>query len=196
MKALHAGDTIENRVTGERLVFRETSRENGGRRVLFDTFVEPGGFVAAAHVHPFQVEQFEVVSGRLGMELAGESLEFGPGGEVVVLNGTPHRFWNAGEDELHFRVNISPALQFESLLTTMFALAEDGKTNGRGMPNPLRLAVIAQAHFDTVRLPSPPVLMQRLGLAVPAVLGRLLGYKPMSAGKPAAPDLQAEYGGV
>jgi len=191
MNTLHAGDIIENRVTGERLVFRETSRENGGRRVLFDTFVEPGGFVAAAHVHPFQVEQFEVVSGRLGMQLAHESLELEPGGEVAVLNGTPHRFWNAGEDELHFRVNISPALQFESLLTTMFALAEDGKTNGRGMPNPLRLAVIAQAHFDTVRLPSPPVLMQRLGLAVAAVLGRLLGYKPMYAAKPAARDSQA-----
>jgi hypothetical protein len=33
----------------------------------------------------------------------------------------------------------------------MFALAEDGKTNKKGMPNPLRLAVIARAHFDTVR---------------------------------------------
>lgn len=163
----------------------------GAGEWLFDTFVEPGGFVAAAHVHPFQVEQFEVVSGRLGMQIAHESLELEPGGELAVLNGTPHRFWNAGEDELHFRVNISPALQFESLLTTMFALAEDGKTNGRGMPNPLRLAVIAQAHFDTVRFPSPPVLMQRLGLAVAAVLGRLLGYKPMYAARSAARDSQA-----
>lgn len=191
MNTLHAGDTIENRVIGERLVFRETSRENGGRRVLFDTFVEPGGFVAAAHVHPFQVEQFEVVSGRLGMQLARESLEFGPGGEVVVLNGTPHRFWNAGEDELHFRVNISPALQFESLLSTMFALAEDGKTNGQGMPNPLRLAVIAQAHFDTVRLPSPPVFVQRLGLAVGAAIGRLLGYTQAYSVRHVVRDSQA-----
>jgi len=191
MNTLRAGDTIRNRVTGERLVFRETSRDNGGRRLLFDTFVEPGGFVAAVHVHPFQVEQFEVVSGRLGMQLAHESLELRPGGEVAVFNGTPHRFWNAGEDELHFRVQVSPALQFESLLTTMFALAEDGKTNGRGMPNPLRLAVIAQAHFDTVRLPSPPVFMQRLGLAIGAVLGRLLGYKPTYAASAGVRDAQA-----
>ncbi|HKA08984.1 MAG TPA: cupin domain-containing protein [Candidatus Dormibacteraeota bacterium] len=190
MNKLHAGDRIENRVTGERLVFRETSHENGGRRVLFDTFVEPGGFVAAAHLHPFQVEQFEVVSGSLGLQLAHESLELGPGAEVAVLNGTPHRFWNAGEDELHFRVSISPALQFESLLTTMFALAEEGKTNGRGMPNPLRLAVIAQAHFDTVRLPSPPVFVQRLGLAVGAALGRLVGYKPAYSATAAVQDSQ------
>jgi hypothetical protein len=44
------------------------------------------------------------------------------------------------------------------------------------MPNPLRLAVIANAHFDTVRLPFPPALVQRVGLALGAPLGRLLGY--------------------
>jgi hypothetical protein len=44
------------------------------------------------------------------------------------------------------------------------------------MPNPLRLAVIARAHFDDVRLPFPPVWMQRMGLALGAPLGRLAGY--------------------
>jgi hypothetical protein len=29
---------------------------------------------------------------------------------------------------------VRPALQFESLLETMFALATDGKTNRKGMP--------------------------------------------------------------
>jgi hypothetical protein len=46
------------------------------------------------------------------------------------------------------------------------------------MPNPLRLAVIAHAHFDDVRLPFPPLWMQRMGLAVGAPIGRLLGYEP------------------
>ncbi|HEX4324778.1 MAG TPA: hypothetical protein VHZ77_09150 [Gaiellaceae bacterium] len=59
----------------------------------------------------------------------------------------------------------------------MFALAVDGKTNRKGMPNPLRLAVIANAHFDTVRLPFPPALVQRIGLALGAPLGRVLGYE-------------------
>jgi hypothetical protein len=71
---------------------------------------------------------------------------------------------------------IRPALQFESLLETMFALANDGKTNRKGMPNPLRLAVIANHHFDTVQLPFPPAALQKLGLVLGAPLGRLLGY--------------------
>ena len=60
----------------------------------------------------------------------------------------------------------------------MFGLAADGKTNRKGMPNPLRLAVIANAHFEDVRLPFPPAWMQKAGLAMGAPLGRLLGYEP------------------
>jgi len=100
----------------------------------------------------------------------------GPGQRLTVPAGTAHKFWNAGDEEAHFVCEIRPALQFESLIETMFGLASDGKTNRKGMPNPLRLAVIANAHFDTVRLPFPPAPMQRLALAMGAPVGRLFGY--------------------
>ncbi len=58
----YAGQILENLVTGERLVFLETANDAGGEYVLFETFVEPDGFVAA-HVHPFQEERFRVVEG-------------------------------------------------------------------------------------------------------------------------------------
>jgi hypothetical protein len=45
------------------------------------------------------------------------------------------------------------------------------------MPSPLRLAVIAKAHFDTVRLPFPPAALQRAALALAAPLGQALGYR-------------------
>ena len=35
---------------------------------------------------------------------------------------------------------------------------------------------VVYAHFDTVRLPFPPALVQRIGLALGAPLGRVLGY--------------------
>ena len=81
-----------------------------------------------------------------------------------------------GEERAVFVTEVRPALQFEQLIETMFSLAAEGKTNRKGMPNPLRLAVIARAHFDDVRLPFPPAWMQRTGLAMGAPLGRLLGY--------------------
>src|SRR5690349_22366522 len=173
---IRAGDTIENPVTGERIVFRKTSRDTGGAAVVIETFVQPNGFVAAAHVHPSQEERFEVLRGSVGFKIGREQIVAGPGTRVTVPAGTPHKFWNAGDTEAQFVCEIRPALQFESLLETMFALAADGKCNRKGMPNPLRLAVIANHHFDTVQLPFPPAALQKLGLVLGAPLGRLLGY--------------------
>jgi mannose-6-phosphate isomerase-like protein (cupin superfamily) len=184
---IRAGDTLENPITGERLVFRKTSRETGGRAVLIETFVQPNGFVAAAHVHPAQEERFEILRGSLGFKIGGKKLVAGPGQRLTVPAGTAHKFWNAGDDEAHFVCEIRPALQFESLIETMFALAADGKTNRKGMPNPLQLAVIANEHFGTVQLPFPPAILQRLALAMGAPLGRLLGYGPTYASQAALP---------
>jgi hypothetical protein len=96
----------------------------------------------------------------------------------MIDPGTPHKFWNAGDETLRFRAEVRPALQFESLIETMFGLAADGKTNKKGMPGPLRLAVIANHHFDVVRLPAIPHSLQKLALVPGAVLGRAFGYRP------------------
>jgi quercetin dioxygenase-like cupin family protein len=173
---INPGDTIENPVTGERIVFHKTSGSTGGEYVEIEVFVQPGGVVAAAHVHPYQTERFEILGGTIGMKVGRKKIEARYGDVVTVEPGTGHKFWNAGDDELHFVCVVRPALQFEQLLETMFALAAYGKTNRKGMPNPLRLAVIARATFDTVRLPLVPAWMQRTALAAGAPLGRLLGY--------------------
>jgi quercetin dioxygenase-like cupin family protein len=174
---IRPGDRLENPVTGEVLIFHRTAEETGGESVLVEVIVRPHGFVAAAHVHPFQTERFEVLEGRLGLRVDGKELEAGPGDVAVVPPGTPHRFWNAGDEEARFQCEVRPALKFESLIETMFTLAAQGKTNRKGLPNPLQLAVIARAHFDTVRLPFPPVALQRAGLALGAPIGRLVGYR-------------------
>src|SRR3954453_9193141 len=145
---INAGETIENPVTGERLTFHESSRSTGGADVLVEAVVEPDGFVAAAHLHPKQSETFTVISGKLGMKAGRKKIELGEGESFVVEPGTGHKFWNASDtDEGRFTCEVRPALQFEALLETMFSLAEDGKTNRKGMPNPLRLAVIPNPHF-------------------------------------------------
>ena len=178
---IHAGDTIENPVTGERIEFLQTSQETAGEAVLVEVTVEPRGAVAAAHAHPYQTERFEMLEGVVTFRVAGREIEAHAGDTLVVEPGQAHTFWNRGDEAARFRCTVRPALQFEGLIETMFALAADGKTNGKGMPNPLRLAVIANAHFDDVRLPFPPAWMQRVGLALGAPLGRLAGYRPQYA---------------
>jgi quercetin dioxygenase-like cupin family protein len=175
---IRSGDTLHNPVTGEVIRFVKAAADTGGEYVLVEVVVEPNGAVAAAHVHPYQTEIFEILEGEVTFRAGKETIVAKAGDTVRVDPGTPHRFWNAGETDARFRTEVRPALEFESLIETMFALANDGKTNRKGLPNPLRLAVIANAHFDVVRLPFPPAWMQKVGLALGAPLGRLVGYRP------------------
>ena len=186
------GQSLTNRVTGETLVFRTTSAETNGERVVVETFVEPNGAVAAAHVHPAQEERFEVLAGELEFRLGKRTLVAKPGDRVLVPAGTPHRFRNVGDETAHFVCEVTPALGFEQLIETMFSLAEDGKVSKKGMPNPFRLAVIAKHHFGDVRLPFPPAWLQRVGLALGAPLGRVLGYSPTY--EPQAPKAPTALG--
>ncbi len=119
-----------------------------------------------------------MLAGELEFRLGKRKLVARAGDRVLVPAGTPHRFRNVGGETAHFVCEVSPALGFERLLETMFSLAADGKVSKKGMPNPLRLAVIARHHFDDVRPPFPPAWLQRLGLAMGAPLGRLLGFGP------------------
>jgi mannose-6-phosphate isomerase-like protein (cupin superfamily) len=174
---IRSGQTIENPVTGDVLIFHRTSRDTGGESVLVETVLRPGATVAAAHVHPCQSESFRVLEGRVGMKVARKKLDLAAGEEVSVLPGTAHKFWNAGDGPARFTCEIRPAGAFEQLIETMFGLAADGKTSKKGMPSPLRLAVIARHHFDDVRLPVIPHATQRIALAMGAPVGRALGYR-------------------
>jgi len=173
---IRAGDSIHNPVTGERIVFRQTSADTNGEAVVIETFVEPDGFVAAAHVHPSQEERFQVLRGTVGFKIGGKKQIAGPGTRVTVPAGTAHKFWNAGDETAQFVCEIRPALQFESLIETMFSLAADGKTNRKGMPNPVRMAAIARAHRDVIRLPLIPAWLQDIATLSAMPLARLAGY--------------------
>jgi quercetin dioxygenase-like cupin family protein len=176
--SIRAGDTIENPVTGEIVRFLQTAAETDGELVEVDVTIEPGGAVAAAHVHPYQSERFEVLEGTLEFRHGRDKVLAGPGDVVTVAAGTVHSFRNAGETVARFRCEVRPALQFERFLQTMFALAADGRTNRKGMPSPLRLATIANAHFDDVRLPYVPAFLQKAALVSGAAVGRLAGFRP------------------
>ena len=81
------GQTLSNPVTGETLVFRTTSADSSGERVVVEAFVEPDGAVAAAHVHPAQEELFEVLAGELEFRLGKQKIVATVGDRVLVPAG-------------------------------------------------------------------------------------------------------------
>jgi quercetin dioxygenase-like cupin family protein len=170
------GQEIEHPVTGERAVFLDTAADTNGELVRMEFFVRPGGFVAAEHVHPKQEERFEVREGTVRFRIGGEEREIRAGENAVVPPGTPHVWWNAGDDELRMIVEVRPALRFEPFLETWFALGKAGKTNAKGMPNPLQLFVVMSEYRDEIRGARPPFALQRIAFALVVPIGRALGY--------------------
>jgi len=183
--SIRSGDALVNAVTGETIYFRRTSAETGGELVEIEVTVEAGGGVAAAHVHPFQSERFEILEGTLEFRRGRRKVTATAGEVVTVEAGTVHSFRNVGDTPARFVCEVRPALGFEQFIETMFGLAADGKTNRKGMPSPLRLAVIANAHFDDLRLPYVPAFAQKAALAAGAAIGRLAGFEPTCRPTPA-----------
>ena len=169
------GDVIESPVHGHRLRFLRTARDAGGELLEVDSFYEPRGYVGVYHLHRRQEERTEVVSGTLNGRVAGEGITLGPGQSVAVPAGTPHDWWNGGDEDVHARVEFQPALDIETFFETIFGLARDGKLDDKGAPGVLQGAVLLR-EYD-ICLSGPPIPVQRALFAVLAPVGRLLVYE-------------------
>jgi quercetin dioxygenase-like cupin family protein len=176
---------LENPVTDERIAFRVTGAETGGRYTEADLFVGPGGYAAAEHIHPSQEESFEIQRGVLRLHVDGHERVLRAGDSAVVPAGTPHVWSNGGDDELHVVLRFTPALNAEGFFESYFGLAAEGKTNSKGMvTNPLQLAVLMEEFSSFIVVTKPPRWVQRLLVATLAPIARRLGYRVQPTSRP------------
>ncbi|WP_264296801.1 cupin domain-containing protein [Mesorhizobium sp. B1-1-8] len=138
------------------------------------------------HFHPFIVEKFTVLKGRLDARIAGQIQSLGPGQSATVEAGVAHDWWNGSKtDEAHVLVEVERAKgaehidpdRFELLIGMLFGLANDGRVDRKGRPFPLQAAVIAREFADVIVFTQPPAAIQRVALAILEPLGRWLGYR-------------------
>ena len=172
-----AGQVVENPVTGERVVVHVGTENSAGELLMVDAYVRPGGAVTGEHVHPAIEDYFTVVRGRVGFRLDGRATIARLGQRLHVPAGTAHDWWNAGEGEALITVEIRPGGRFEEMIANLFGLAQDGKTNARGMPNLLQAALFAREFEDVLYITKPPRAVQKVLFTVLAPIARLLGYK-------------------
>jgi quercetin dioxygenase-like cupin family protein len=175
------GQTLENPVTGERFTFIHTAASTDGELLAFDLALRPGGAVPIPHVHPIQVERFEVVAGLMRFRLGLRRRLAEPGDVVEVQPGVVHGFANAGPDEARMRVEVRPALEMEAMFADVIAMAQAGRMSRRGLPrNPVELAALARRYDQEAHAPLIGVGMQRLLLA-PLLIGRRDVRRPQGA---------------
>lgn len=169
----HAGQTLQNPASGERITFRKTAADTGGELVAIDLELPPGGRVPGGlHVHPLQEERFAVAVGMMRFRLGRKRVTVGRGEGVVVPAGVKHDFANAGDTDALVRIEIRPALEIERLFETAVHLAEEGRTMLGGIPRPLDLALFAREFENEVQAAFPPRWVQRAALAPLAWLAK------------------------
>lgn len=174
------GTEILNPRTGQRMRFVRTAKDSNGEVLELECVSPPSGEREPEHVHPHQVNVFDVHRGALHVRVGGTERVAGPGDRVVIPAGVPHCFWVEGDQEAHYRQEFRPALKSESFFETYFGLARDGKLNAHGMPGTLMLAVMVMAFWDEIRVVSPPPWVQRVLFTVLAPIGRATGYRVVS----------------
>jgi quercetin dioxygenase-like cupin family protein len=131
-----AGDELVNPITGEQIVFRKTAAETGGALLEMDDFWMRPGHRAPAHVHPGMQERWLLIAGTASFSIGGVEQSAGPGQVVVADPGVAHQAWNATAEPAHLRIEMRPALRWETFVERLFALAADAHRSGYEQPDP------------------------------------------------------------
>ena len=171
--------TVEAPRSGKRVRYLRTPDDSGEDAARFEMWLRPPpeSHGPMSHVHPEQEEYLEVREGTLGVWHAGTTRHLTPGESITIPAGERHRFWNAGDGELHLIGEVSPALETERFMYVTYGLAGDYPATASGMPlNPLRLAPVLAKYDDLLYLAYLPVGLQRLGVRLLATIGHLAGY--------------------
>lgn len=171
-----ANKLMKVEATGDSAEILETSAMTQGAYVRSRIVFKPELLEAAAHVHPFQDETYEVLSGRLTYILKGKTFVAEAGQKITLPRNVAHRHHCGGSDETVTILTITPGLDFDYLLETVFGLANEGKVIG-GRVALLQGLVWLQKLKGPLAAPGLPFWMQRLLAAVLGPIGYLLGYR-------------------
>ena len=83
--------TLRTGPTTELTILEETAEA-----FVVEAAYAEGGGPPPTHLHPAQDEAFEVLEGRMHVELGGEARVLEAGDTIGVPAGTPHRMWSEG----------------------------------------------------------------------------------------------------
>ena len=158
-KMAQPNQTIINTITGETLIFTETAEMTRGKLLKFYLELSPGSTVPMKHIHTTQDEIFEVLKGRVNVEIGKTKHTINPGEKLVMPKNIPHRWWNDADMTSTLNVSFIPANNVEDFFVEVFSLASAGKTKPNGAPTLLQ-AIRMCGKYDIYH-PSIPVFMQK-----------------------------------
>ena len=168
---------IANPKTGQIIKFLQTAQDTGGRLLEMESTFRAKSVEPPLHYHPYQEENFCVISGELSVRMNGVVKTYAAGDQFHVPKNTAHSMWNSSDSPAILNWKVSPALNTEYFFENSIGLANDGKTNEKGMPPFLQIALLANEYSNTFRFSKPPFIVQKIVFSLVAPIGWLAGYR-------------------
>jgi uncharacterized protein YndB with AHSA1/START domain/quercetin dioxygenase-like cupin family protein len=156
-----SGDVLEAPELGIRVEFRRTGAETAGELLEIDVIGRPRGILTQEHVHTTQAERLEVVAGEYRLVLDGVEHVLGPGEEMEVSPGTPHRQMASGAGDPRVRITVRPAGRTDAFLERLTQFHAAGRMTRSGFPRPTAAAELIRDFGDEGHATRPPVAVQR-----------------------------------
>lgn len=123
-----------NPILGNRIEFKELCEETNGTRTVAEITLDPFGAVPM-HYHNEFSEYYEVLDGELKMQIGKEIRTLRKGEYALIPIKMVHRYFNATDRTVKFKVVIQPGnIGYQLLVSVLNGLARDGRVKRNGLP--------------------------------------------------------------
>jgi quercetin dioxygenase-like cupin family protein len=158
---------------GSAYIVTRPATQTGGEYVEMEFLLPSGCVPPPPHVHPHQVEEYEVLEGSFEVVVGGTWRTLGPGEAASVPQGALHTFRNRSGAGVHVRNWHRPAMRFEEFIEcTSHALHAAGVKRKRDPRVYICLSNVMLQFEDTL---VPGRRRERIPMQALAWLGDRLG---------------------
>ena len=160
---------------GEELIFHRLEMDKGEEKLIIENYVAPNT-PPIKHTFYQQDEWLVVLHGKMGYQIEGEPTKYAGIGEFVFFKrGVPHKFWNAGTDELNCFGWIKPA---NNIIFYLESLYNSINETGTDKPDQFDSAYLLRHYGKEFDIPELPKLVKTLVLPATYGIGKITGkYK-------------------
>ena len=157
---------------GSAYIVRQSAADAGGEYVEMEFVLPPGCVSPPPHVHPRQVEEYEVLEGSLDVTVDGQWRTLAPGESASVPQGALHTFRNRSGEVVRVRNWHRPAVRFEDFIERTSTMLRAAGVKSKRDPRLFICLSTAMLEFDETLVPGRR--RERIPMQVLARVGKLL----------------------
>jgi quercetin dioxygenase-like cupin family protein len=173
----YKGKIINNKKTGQQITFIQTSDDTGGELLEMESLFQPNSKEPVPHYHPSQEEYFTVIEGEISVRTNDVVRVLKQGDKLRLKKNQVHSMWNHSRNIARVNWKVMPASDTEYFLENGIGIANKKKTNEKGMPGILQVALMANKFSHVYRVAKPPYTIQKILFTVLTPFSYLAGYR-------------------